>query len=272
MQSDETYANVSFYIVPHADDWQLFMQPNARNDLIDNNKKVVYIFTTAGDAGKEDIYWKAREEGAKSSIRCCLLPFGSLNESSGTKMFHSHNINYWTCNNVISYFMRLPDGNMDGNGFARYKHHSLSKFATAKIDTLTSVDDSTTYSSWQNLQETLADIIETESTGYATASVNYLDPSVTANPNDHPDHIATGNAIQNLKNISQFQQVLFLGYSLRNSYARIEETDFFWKTMMFAVYEKAVFDGSGISTLQEGIEPYLEWCSRHSKYTVIDSE
>ena len=66
---------VTFYVVAHADDWQLFMNPDAFKDITMPDSKVVFIVTTAGDAGKEDNYWKAREEGMKSSIRFCLAPF-----------------------------------------------------------------------------------------------------------------------------------------------------------------------------------------------------
>ena len=42
---------VVFYIGAHQDDWQLFMSPQAYYDLIADNTRVVFIYTTAGDAG-----------------------------------------------------------------------------------------------------------------------------------------------------------------------------------------------------------------------------
>ncbi len=55
----EIYSAVSIYVVAHQDDWQLFMTPDAYNDLIDSDKKTVFIYTTAGDAGRDSVYWLA---------------------------------------------------------------------------------------------------------------------------------------------------------------------------------------------------------------------
>ncbi|MEJ7679281.1 MAG: hypothetical protein WKG06_15780 [Segetibacter sp.] len=85
--------------------------------LVLPGSKVVFIITTAGDAGAGETYWLAREEGSKSSLRFCLAPLAALSESSGTKEFNQHTINYWSVNNATCYFLRLPDGNLDGNGF-----------------------------------------------------------------------------------------------------------------------------------------------------------
>src|SRR4051794_29066247 len=117
MPSEEV-SIISIYVVAHADDWQLFMQPNAFNDLVSTGCKVVFIVTTAGDAGANKTFWAAREEGMKSSIRFSLKPLKELQESTGTKAYNFHNVNYWSVNNTTSYFLRLPDGGLDGNGFA----------------------------------------------------------------------------------------------------------------------------------------------------------
>ena len=144
---NEPLTKVCFYVVAHADDWQLFMQPNAYNDIAASGSKVVFIITTAGDAGADEAYWRAREEGAKSSVRFCLAPLASLAQRSGTKEFNSHGINFWSVNNVTCYFLRLPDGNLDGNGFGARGYQSLSKFMLRQIDTIGAVDGSTTYRS-----------------------------------------------------------------------------------------------------------------------------
>src|SRR4051794_39951989 len=102
------FTKVSFYVVAHADDWQLFMQPNAYNDLMDPGSKVVFIITTAGDAGGTKAYWDAREEGCKSSIRFCMAPITAVMETSGTKEFSDCTISYWSANNAKCYFLRLP--------------------------------------------------------------------------------------------------------------------------------------------------------------------
>src|SRR3954451_16357350 len=91
--NNELYAQISFYIVAHADDWLLFMQPNAHKDLVDSHNKVVFIISTAGDAGEDEKYWCAREEGIKSSIRFCLAPLVHLFELNNRKEINYHIIN-----------------------------------------------------------------------------------------------------------------------------------------------------------------------------------
>src|SRR4051812_15484392 len=103
--ANKLYTEISFYIVAHADDWLLFMQPNAYKDLVASDNKVVFIISTAGDAGEGEKFWRAREEGAKCSIRFCLAPRVSLFQSNNTKEINGHVINYWVLNNIACYFL-----------------------------------------------------------------------------------------------------------------------------------------------------------------------
>ena len=265
----EPSTEISFYVVAHADDWQLFMYPNVYNDLVASGNKVVFIITTAGDAGADETYWRAREEGSKSSVRFCLAPLAALSQSNGTREFNGHTVNYWSANNATCYFLRLPDGNLNGNGFPAYDYQSLSKFKMGQISTITAVDDSTTYHSWSDFYTTLQTIIFSESLGLSNIWINYLNPDTSANPNDHRDHIATGQAIQDMSIISSLRQALFVGYNINNVSAKLHPTDLFWKVGMFAAYEKAVFDGSDYSTLHEGIHTYLEWCLRSAHFITV---
>lgn len=257
---NEQFTEVSFYVVAHADDWQLFMQPNVYNDLVAPYSKVVFIITTAGDAGFSETYWTSREEGSKSSLRFCLAPLAALSESSGTREFNCHNINCWSVNNSTCYFLRLPDGNLNGNGFDAHRYQTLSSLRTRQISTITTIDNSTTYHSWSDFYTTLEAIIRYESDGISNTWINYLNPDTGTNPNDHPDHIATGQAIQAMTILPGLRQALFVGYSVNNVSENMNGTDLFWKAGMFAAYEKAVFDNSGYSTLQESIHTYLRWC------------
>ena len=42
---------VSFYFAAHEDDWQLFMNPSAFEDVLKGAAKTVFVHVTAGDAG-----------------------------------------------------------------------------------------------------------------------------------------------------------------------------------------------------------------------------
>ncbi len=265
-----SFETISFYIVAHADDWQLFMQPNAFKDLVAPGNKTIFIITTAGDAGNEEKYWSAREDGTKSSIRFCLAPLTTLSESMAARSFNSHAVHYWSCNNATCYFLRLPDGGLDGTGFSRYHHQSLTKLREDQISKIIAVDKSTTYNSYSDFETTLEGIILFESAGISTSWINYLNPCTNANPHDHADHYATGKAISKMSIILKTSQALFTGYSVRNNTERLNEEDYFWKAAMLAAYEKAVFDCSGYSTLKESIDTYLDWCSKPASFFCIN--
>jgi hypothetical protein len=267
---DKRTARISFYIVAHADDGQLFMQPNIYLDLVASDCKIVFIITTAGDAGMGATYWLAREEGLKSSVRFCLTPSDKLSEAEGEKACNSHMVHYWSVNNVTCYFLRLPDGGLDGNGFTENHYQSLSKFSAGHIDTITAIDQSTVYHSWLDFYTTLQTIISQESTGLPDVLVNYQNPDASANPHDHPDHIATGQAIQAMPIVATYRQALFTGYSSGQNSENLSPEYLFWKAAMFAAYEKAVYDQSGYSTLHEGISVYLNWCISNAKFITID--
>ena len=267
--ADEQFTDISFYVVAHADDWQLFMQPNACKDLMEPGSKVVFIITTAGDAGAIQSYWAAREEGLKSSIRFCLAPLAILSQDNGTREFNNHSVSYWAVNNATCYFLRLPDGNLDANGFSANYHQSLSKLRTGQINTINAIDNSALYLGWVDFYTTLQKIIRLENQGTANIWINYINPNTIINPNDHPDHIATGQAIQSMTNISDVKQALFVGYNVGNAPGDLHQKDLFWKAGMFAAYEKAVFDGSGYSTLKESMDTYLRWCLTSPDFVTI---
>src|SRR5690349_17681391 len=71
-----TSDKVSFYFSAHEDDWQLFMNPSAFQDVTGGAAKTVFVHVTAGDAGlgvgrggrKHPLYL-ARENGAEAAIR-----------------------------------------------------------------------------------------------------------------------------------------------------------------------------------------------------------
>jgi len=246
--------------VAHADDWQLFMHPFPYNDLLLPGCKVVFIIITAGDGGMNKKFWKAREEGSNSSVRFCLGSHIECNEQYGRKNFNGHDISYWSANNSITYFLRLPDGNLDNNGFALGQYQSLSKLHTGTIKSITTIDHSTTYYGWNDLIETMETIIQLESENMSYRRVHYINPDISINYNDHPDHIETGLASQAISLIDYFHQFLFVGYDLQRLKKKLRPADIFWKAGLMAAYEKSVYDKSGYSTLKENNFLYAQWC------------
>jgi len=260
---------VSFYVIAHEDDWQLFMNLNAYADLVKSNSKVVFIYTTAGDDGQGATYWQPREEGAKSSVRFPVATLGKLTESSDTAAFNGHTINRWSVNNATSYFLRLPDGNGDGSGFPLYGYQSLHKLHQGTISAITAVDNSATYNGWNDLCRTIQAIIESEISDIQSKWINYPDTDTILNPGDHSDHLETGMAVQAMNIPSGLYQVLFVDYATLNDPPDLTGTDLFWKSAMFSAYEEAMYNGSGHSTISESPGSYIGWCLRSARFRII---
>ena len=156
------FLNIIFYIVAHADDWQLFMNPEAYNDLISQKNKVIFIITTAGDAGKSEVFWRAREEGMKSSILYCLDRKQPIHFTEGYKIIMKQPIAFWSVNSTKTYFLRLPDGGVTGAGFKENECHNLKKLEDGTIPSLSSLDGSFTLFSWESFCAILKNIINAE--------------------------------------------------------------------------------------------------------------
>jgi hypothetical protein len=263
------FNKVSFYIVAHADDWQLFMCPYVYKDIVAPDCKVVFIITTAGDSGMGEKFWHAREEGLKSSIRFCIAPLSAPSEFDAEREFNNYTISFCEINNTNTYFLRLPDGNLDGNGFSASNFQSLSQFKSGQIKVISAIDNSTTYQGWSQLVSLIESVIVLESRGLSNVWIHYINPELVKNPNDHPDHIATGNLIQNISIITRMHQLLFIGYSSIEQGDILTLPDLFWKTGMFAAYEKSVYDNSGYSTLAENPELYFKLCFRKPDVTTV---
>lgn len=266
-----TYTSLSFYITAHPDDWQLFMMPNAVNDLASEETRVVWIQLTAGDAGKVAPYWLAREQGAISSIRYVLAQadggyFIPPNESEGTQQFNGHPIRYWASKNAVGYYLRLPDGNLDGNGFPLYYNQSLRKLVDQAIPQIGAIDGTSAYT-MQDLILTLNAIVsqEVSQTGLQ-GRLQYQDPDTSRNIGDHPDHTSTGQLVETLPIWPLCNRLLFLDYVMNTFPPDIAIQDLFWKASLFAAYEKSVHDLAGHS---DASNKYEEWCLRTAKFRVI---
>ena len=68
-----TFDKVSFYFAAHQDDWQLFMNPTAFNDVAGAKTKAVFVHMTAGDAGS-GIGTRGRKHPSISRARMAPRP------------------------------------------------------------------------------------------------------------------------------------------------------------------------------------------------------
>jgi hypothetical protein len=235
----------TFHVFAHPDDDDLFMYPYW--DVTKPNVSVVFVGMTSGDGGygagpeTPSAYYLAREAGTQAAINW----LADLNDSTAAKpvtelaSINGHDINRTKYKNTIVYYLRLPDGNLDGNGFPANNNESLQKLESGAIASITAVDGSTKYNGWSDLVSTLRAIIATHAAGQHNVWINTMDPDAEHNPGSHSDHMLTGKAAR------AFQELLpCLNEALFADYATTEQVNLpvemtIVKTALFAVNNAA---------------------------------
>src|SRR2546426_865262 len=199
------------FVHAHEDDWQLFLSPESTSEYT-AGRRLLIIYVTAGDAGGPQSTWLAREDAAMASVRYIV---GAASESNGsaTICYSGATTNtclavwQWNYGTTVSIFMRVPDGNTDGNGFPATGMQSLSKLRDGTISSLATVDGATTYNSWQDLYSTIGAIITNFAPYDATTKVNAPDfdrfrqsfeGKTCQGCGDHEDHLAVADAVHNI--------------------------------------------------------------------------
>jgi hypothetical protein len=200
------------YIVAHEDDWQIFMSDRTYTSF-QSAASMLFIYATAGDAGNGPTYWQARERGALASMDTMSGASGSW--TCVTRAIRAHPI--WRCAkfNVVSYFMRMPDGNnTDGTG---YGYGSLSTLRDRGTPT-SALDGSTTYTSWSDFYSTLGAIVDLEFDNQSSpyVQVNTQEFDRTLDPSDHADHNATGDATRGASATRSWGVTWYVGYDTKN--------------------------------------------------------
>jgi hypothetical protein len=222
--ADETKRpdKVSFYFAAHEDDWQLFMNPSAFQDVIGAAAKTVFVHLTAGDAGlgvgmggRKHPFYLARENGAEAAIRFMADADTVPAERVAAPMsFNGHAIYRVSYRNTVSYFLRAPDGNASGAGYAETGFQSLKRLATGENNILRAVDGSAAYEGWEDLVATLRAIIAYERGGARLIQVNVAETDKRINPQDHTDHLMTAKAaLDAVKETSCVRKVYYVDYA-----------------------------------------------------------
>lgn len=213
---------VSFYFAAHEDDWQLFMNPSAFQDVIDGAAKTVFVHVTAGDAGlgtgrggRKHPLFSARENGAETAIRFMV----DVDDAPATRVaenlsFNGHSIYRVSYRQTVSYFLRVPDGNPQGTGYAATGLQSLKRLADGENTTLAAIDGSTVYSGWNDLVSTVRSIVDFERGRAHAVQINIAEVDARVNPNDHSDHIMTAlAALDAVKDLRCVRRVSYVDYA-----------------------------------------------------------
>ncbi len=213
---------VSFYLAAHEDDWQLFMNPTAFEDVANSKTRTIFIHTTAGDAGlgtgtggRKHPYYLARENGAQAAIRFMADAAAQpLVRKAALRPFNGHPIYRVSYRNTASYFLRLPDGNPSGSGYRSTGNQSLAALAGGRMTTLAAIDGSTVYHGWNDLVSTLRVIMDYERGHAPSVQLNVAELDQSINPGDHSDHRMTAKAaLDAMADVSCARRVFYIDYA-----------------------------------------------------------
>lgn len=213
---------VSFYFAAHEDDWQLFMNPSAFQDVINGAAKTVFVHMTAGDAGlgigrggRKHPFYLARENGAETAIRFMADADGIPAERiAGHRSFNGHSIYRVSYRNTVSYFLRVPDGSPQGTGYEHTGFQSLKRLADGANDTLAAIDGSTVYHGWTDLVSTVRKIVDFERGRAGAVQLNVAELDARINPYDHSDHLMTAKAaLDAVQGLACVRRVSYVDYA-----------------------------------------------------------
>src|ERR1700730_5895499 len=226
------------FVVAHEDDWQLFMGDVVAK-RIRAGHSVSFVYLTAGDYGRDSLYWQTRERAALKSTRVAIGPDAADSTAvrCSTTEVLEHTIHKCMIANTESYFIRLPDGKRNGVGFARHDYQSLRKLRGKKIAAIVAVDGSAAYHGWQDLMVTMSNLIGTSSAATEIV-VHANDPNVAANPHDHFDHRMAGLLVDDLRKGQTWSTEYYAGYAVATRAANRSTDEAREKTAIFLAYDK----------------------------------
>lgn len=253
-------SSTSFYVVAHEDDWQLFMGLNAALDVPAPDSKTVFIHVTAGDAGLGTgtggtpvPFYIARESEALSAIRFLAnrgVAGGGPNGIVSTIDINGKSLRRVAYKSTIAYFLRLPDGNVDGGmGYPSTGNQSLLRLASGAESRITAIDGTASYVGWSDLIATLRGILLYEAHGASDVWVNVSDPDPANNPNDHLDHTYTGKAmLEAIAPLRCVNAALFIGYFSTTLPINLGLSEELLQAGLWAVTTSALTDSYHVST------------------------
>lgn len=213
VQYESNLSTRNVVVIAHEDDWQLFMG-DAVSEILKTSAPTVFVYLTAGDDGRDSVYWLTRERAALQSTRTAqgLSATASDSISCAPVLVANHMVRKCSFLNVESYFLRLPDGKRNGTGFTRYAHQSMRALRSGKIGRISAVDGSTIYEGWSDLMSTVDQILNVRESGEIL--VHTMDPSKAVNPHDHFDHRMAGLIIEELRSRHKLAARYYMGYAL----------------------------------------------------------
>ena len=175
----------------HYDDDLIFANP-VLQDAMAAGDCVRTVFVTASDAGRGMAYSQGRELGILRAYNTMRGQEGFWSENRVTLLSGAELSQFSPDGDpdITIAFLRLPDGNLNGDGFSSTGHATLPKLLDGAIADLSPVTGAPALSS-EGLVVSVAELIQ----AYEPARLLTHVPSDSAewSAGDHPDHGADGN-------------------------------------------------------------------------------
>ena len=244
-------------VVAHEDDDLLFQNPDLWHD-IQNGKCVRTVFVTAGDAGWDANYWLGREAGAKAAYASMAGVANLWQEIDAGVPGHPIPVFTMTNHPTVSLtFLRLPDGNGEGGGFAATNNTSLQKLWLGSISELWAVNGTSGYTKPQLIATLLALM-----NGYQPDELYTQDFNGVFGDGDHSDHHtasyfarAAHQQFANTHGVTAYQ-----GYGISSKPENVSGPD--WTAKKNAFYAYGAHDFVCTSDEACGTGTYAQWLLR----------
>jgi len=174
----------------HYDDDLIFGNPTLQ-EAMSAGECIRSVFLTASDAGRGMEYSKGRELGILRAYNVMRGEEGFWAERPVT-LLSGAVLSQWSPENdpdITVSFLRLPDGNITGDGFAATGYVSLPELLAGLIPDMTPITGAPALTS-ETMVASLAELIH----AYDPARLLTHVPAAAAKfaAGDHPDHGATG--------------------------------------------------------------------------------
>jgi hypothetical protein len=232
-------------VVAHEDDDLLFMSPDVVH-AVQAGWCVRTVVVTAGDAGRGAAYWQGREAGSESAYAVMAGVANSWSQSDAGVA--GHPLPLFTLNGnprVSLVFMRLPDGNENGSGFAVDGSESLMHLWQGDLAAIHPLDGAPSYS-----KVSLVDSLTALMASSGTTSIRAQDYLGSFGGGDHSDHYASADfAYAAQRNYStQHMFTGYRGYGTESMPVNVSGADLIAKQNAFYAYAAHDPDGCTSST------------------------
>jgi hypothetical protein len=226
-------SDVTFYVAAHTDDVLLFLGEALFTDLHTPDVKTVQILITADDAGRTDGWWEAHEAACIESMAGTLTPEAPTSEHVTV---NGHSIQRYIAPTWAVYALRVPDGNVSGEGYPSTGGRTLGRLRSGEITSLPAIDGSTTYDGWDDVVTTLRAIVSSEREATARPWISTADHDRALNPDDHPDHYAVAEAVLEFAQADDLNRQWWVSYDVRNRPANLVGYSHDIKWFLFRLY------------------------------------